>query len=136
VGLGCEDKRSTPSTAALLDPTVVKEGVDLVEHDLALEDAIAGLTTADWRRCASVDAEVEAKDRTDDPAFIEAIPVFVDGRDEQVLELGLEVCRDSDVLVEFGLVAGSIPRMEVGADSGNWSGRRASEGSAVLAKKE
>jgi hypothetical protein len=136
VRLGCEDKRSTPSAATLLDPAIVKQRADLILHDLAFEDAIAWLTTADWSRSAGIDAEVEAENRADNAAVVEAIPVFVDGGDEQVAELGLEVGRDSDIFIEFGLVAGSVPRMEVGADNGNGGSRRASEGSAVLAKKE
>jgi hypothetical protein len=60
----------------------------------------------------------------------------VDGGNEQGLELGLEVGGDSDEFVEFGLVTGGIPQMEVGAGDGNWSSRRTGEGSTVLAEKE
>jgi hypothetical protein len=103
--------KPTPRATALSDPTIVKEGLDLIEHDLALEDTVAGLTATDWGGCTGVNAEVEAEDWADDAAVVKAVPVLVDGGDEQGTELGFEVGRDSDVFVEFGLVAGGIPRM-------------------------
>jgi hypothetical protein len=79
VRLGYKDKRRAPSASALLNPAIVKEGADLIENDLALEDAVAGLTTADWSRCAGVDAEVEAEDGADNAAIVETVPILVDG---------------------------------------------------------
>jgi hypothetical protein len=75
----------------------------------AFEDAVAGLTAADWGRCAGVDAIIEAEDWADNATVVEAIPVLVDGGDKQGAELGFQVGRDSDVFVELGLVASGIP---------------------------
>lgn len=114
----------------------MKESVDLIEHDFALKYAVTGLAAADWSGRAGVDAEIEAENGADDTAFVETIPVLVDGGDEHGAELGFEVSRDSDKFVEFGLVTGGIPRVKVTARNRDWNSRKARERRAVLVEEE
>jgi hypothetical protein len=120
--LGSKDDGRSPRPFARADPIVMAERINLFEHDLALVDAVAGLTTADWRGGAGVDVELEAEDRAADTFIVKAIPVFLNGFNKGGMQLGREILGDGDVLVELFLIAKGVPKVDIGAGGYKLSG--------------
>ena len=83
--------------------------------------SVTGLATADGLRAARVNGELEAKDSFADAGFVEDVPILLYHHFNFTARCQSNMGADADMLLELGLVPGTVPEVDVGAQGGDGS---------------
>ena len=121
VRLRRKDNERTPWPVAFPDPAISEENLLLFKNYLRLVRSVTGLATADGLRAARVNGELEAKDSFADAGFVEDVPILLYHHFNFTARCQSNMGADADMLLELGLVPGTVPEVDVSARGGDGS---------------
>ena len=78
VGFGGKNDFGTPGASTRVNPSLVEEVINVGLHDWFFVDAVVGLVACDGLGCISIDAKLEAMDRTMNAGSVKAVPIVLD----------------------------------------------------------
>ena len=82
VGFGGKDNLGAPGASTRVNPSLVKQVINVGLHNWFFMYAIVGLAACDGLGCTSINAKLETANRAMNTSSIKAVPIVLDDRGE------------------------------------------------------